>query len=117
MRSDESGAALRRRIPGLVGRGKMAAAFSYQMVLTVAAQMRPSRLMTGTLKWSAVPAMMRSGMSGTSSRETRCIDWTTSAVKAASVNTCAGFSGREGGHYRRSEAGDSSQPDKPVLPC
>lgn len=46
--------------------------------------MRPSRVMTGTPKYRAVAATMRSGMSGTSARATCHMASTTSALNVAS---------------------------------
>src|SRR5271168_5135706 len=52
--------------------------------------MRPSRLITGTLKYRAVAATIRSGMSGISERGTWRIVSTTSLVNGASLRTKSG---------------------------
>ena len=64
----------------------------YQMVCTFEARILPSRLMTGTPRYTAVAATIRSGMSGMSSRDTCCIALTTSRVNGASLKTWFGLS-------------------------
>jgi len=59
----------------------------YQTVRMLDARMRPSRLIAGTPKKTAVAATIRSGMSGTSSRGTCRIASTTSTVNGTSSIT------------------------------
>lgn len=63
---------------------------SYQIVLTDDVRILPSRLITGTPKCTAVAAMMRSGISGTSSRSTRPRASATAMLRSAIWNTLAG---------------------------
>src|SRR5262245_22805730 len=62
---------------------------SYQMVFTAEVLILPSRLMTGTPKCKAVAAIIRSGISGTSSRRTRPTARATLSVRSATCKTAS----------------------------
>ena len=69
------------------GRKRMLQRLNHQIVWMADDRMRPSRLMTGTPRNTAVAATIRSGMSGISARGTCRMASTTLAVKGASSIT------------------------------
>jgi hypothetical protein len=64
--------------------------FRYQIVVIPALEIAESRVASGSPKLNAVAAIIRSGMSGTVSRETRCTAHATRSSSGATVNPASG---------------------------